>query len=177
MILAVLGLLVFIALALLTWRRVVEERAIRWRLYGLRDELRTLAYSDRRLLSTQLFRRLDYHITAHCGTLSDVSIWSLLPICLLDRHGRAEVEKQQVELVSQLERPENREVALLYDRSVNLMIKHLLLRHVFITCLAGVTLFGLLGAYFAARWSSERIISGAFGPVALAGGSRVVRAA
>jgi hypothetical protein len=171
-------LLVLAALVLVTWRRIVEERAIRWELYALRDELRSLAYSDRRLLDTTLFRRLDYHITAHCGSLSDVSIWSLLPVFLFDREGRSEVEKQQVILVSQLKKPENREVSVLYDRSVRLMVKHLLLRHVFLTAMAALTLFGILGAYLAARWTSERIVSGAFWPpVVPMGPSRAIRIA
>ena len=160
-----IGLLTLLAVALLSLRRAVSERTIRWRLYAIRDELRNLAYKDRRLLDSPAFRKIDGGISAQCRILPEVSLWSLLPVIALDRSSREEVEHRQIVLAAELQKPENAEVSKLFHASVNLMIKHLLWRHMFLTFVAGLTLFGLLGIHICAKWASERIISGALTPL------------
>ena len=160
-----IGIFTIIAVALLTVRRAVAERSIRWQLYALRDQLRELAYHNRGLLNSPAFRRLDESISAQCAVLPDVSIWSLLPVMAFDHEGRHEVEVHQQELARELQRPENADVFKLFGKSVALMIRHLLWRHMFLTAVAGFTLIGLFAIYFSARWASERIISGALKPI------------
>lgn len=168
-----IGTLTLITVALLSVRRAVAERTIRWRLYAIRDELRGLAWTDRRLLDTVAFNRMDAGISTQCSVLPDVSMWSLLPVFALDEEGREAIEERQMQLAKELREPNNAEVSRLFDRSVGLMIQHLLWRHMFLTLIAGVTLFGLFGVYFCAKWASERIISGALKPVLSGGGSGV----
>jgi hypothetical protein len=159
----ILACLVGVATVLLMYRRAVEERAIRWQLYCLRDELRALAYDDVKLKHSALFRRLDHNITMHCATLSDVSIWSLLPVFIIDKDGREKVDARQRQLAPDLRK--NPAVKKLYDNSVRLMIRHLLWRHMFLTGVAAVSLVGIFLAFSCARWASERIVSGALEPV------------
>lgn len=174
--LGALGFLTILAVGLLTARRAVVERSIRWQLYALRDQLRERAYHNRSLLSSPAFRRLDQNISAQCAVLPDVSIWSLLPVMALDHEGRQAVEQRQQMLAEELKRPENAEVSELFDKSVGLMMRHLLWRHMFFTAVTGATLIGLFAVYFGARWASERIISGALKPI-LPSGPGVAHAA
>lgn len=159
----IVAILAIALTSLLIFRRATEERAIRWKLYALRDELRKLAYEDRSLLDSTLFRRLDRSITGQCATLTNVSIWSLLPLFAFNREGRRVVDARQRLLEAELD--EQKAVARLYDQSVHLMMRHLLWRHMFLTTLAAVTLVGVWPVYVSAKWASERILSGALKPI------------
>jgi hypothetical protein len=94
----------------------------------------------------------------------DLSIWAILPVFALDREGRLDVEERHLALQRNLADPANADVAALYERSVTLMTRHLLLRHLFLTLVAAVTLVGLAGLYVFFVWSARRIVSGALQP-------------
>lgn len=161
------GFLTVLATTLLAYRRRVEERAIRWQLYALRDELRDLAYSDRTLLAKPLFRQLDRNVTLHCATLGDFSLWGFAGGYAMSgkavrRAVSASVKERQRVLSEELQRPENENIASIYHRSVSLVMRHLVWRHLFITIVSVGTLVGIALGYLSSRWIAERVVSGAF---------------
>jgi hypothetical protein len=162
MVFIAIGALTLIAVCLLNFRRAVEERTIRWKLYAQRDRLRRLAADNRALLHEEAFVRIDRAISIQCGSLPNVSVWSLLPVLAFDN---THTEEMQRAFAEELGKPINREITQLFDESISLMIKHLLWRHMFITMLAGVTIVGAIALYGAAKWASERIVSGSIEPV------------
>ena len=175
---SVVLVLTLVALGSITihFRREVAERNIRWKLYALRDKLLELAYHDRSLLEQEIFQEIDRNISYHCGRLEDVSLWSLLPVFTSDHAGRAEVEKRQQIRQDALVQLNNEDVTDILEQSAKLMVQHLLLRHLFLTTIVGVTVVGGFMIYFVARWTSERIVSGALIPVKPAGSSGLAAA-
>lgn len=171
---AFIGAVTAIGSCLLIYRRAVEERIIRWKLYQLRDELRLLAYNDVRVRNSAIFKRLDRNFTAHCAALGDVSLWSLLPVIILDVNGRKQADELQRQLAPELRKfPE---VERLFTQSASLLMRHLLWRHMFMTLTATLTLIGLLPVWFCTKWASERIVSGALKPVLPVSGAGTVHA-
>ena len=159
------GCVTLLALTVILYRRAVEERAIRWKLYALRDKLRDSAYRDRGLLGSPVFRRLDAILSGHCGSLIDLSFWALLPLFWMDRDGRLDAEEHQVGFERSLAEPRNAELAKLYEDSVSLITRHLLLRHMFLTFVAAISLIGAVLLYMMTSWVARRVMSGAFQPV------------
>lgn len=165
MTLVMFGTIVFLATLVLSYRRDLEERTIRWRIYALRDELRWLAYEDEPFRKSGLFLRLDSSFSLQCTTLENLSLWTigtvLIVAKMINRNAPKEAEIDHARIMRELAKPEHEKVRKLYMESCGLIFRHLVIRHILLSVLAGVTLLpGLIG-FFMSRWLSARLMSGA----------------
>lgn len=131
------GLLGMLAAQVVFWRRAVEVRAIRWELYRLRDDLRRVAYEDRSLLSSDIFRIMDASLTASCAALDELSLWTVLPRILFS--DRERIEGKQRHFETRLYQPQHAALLPIYEQSTRLLAKHLAWRHMFISTIAIAT--------------------------------------
>lgn len=167
MILAAIGLLTVIAVFTIYLRQAVEERKIRWQLYGLRDELRFHAISNERILDSAVFSRLDKMLTIYCASLHELSLWSAIPIMFSLADKKAQIEDEHRKWEHQLNKPDNAALKAIYEQSAALMIRHLQWRHMLLTGLSYVTLVGFWVCHRWGMWLSQRILSGAIRPAIL----------
>lgn len=163
MILAAIGTITFLASLTLLWRRAVEMRVIRWRLYELRDSLRHMAYENPELLRSGVFRSLDHMLSAHSSQLNEISLWTILPRVLFS--DRQKIEGIQRDFEMRLRQPKNQAMIPIYERSAMLIGRHLAWRHIFLSIVAVVTILGIVLCHQVGKWLGARIISGAVLPV------------
>lgn len=141
---ALVGVVAWLAALVVFWRRAVEERAIRWQLYRLRDDLRALAFNDPDLLDSEVFMTLDRTLTTRCARLEHFSAWTAMATLTLKRDSRRQVEGLQKDFITKLNQPKNAPMIPVYDASTSLLMRHLMWRHMFITGLSIVTLIGVV---------------------------------
>jgi hypothetical protein len=162
MILIAIGSLTVAASIIVFWRRAVEMRVIRWELYRLRDELRLVAFSDRALLKSDIFRAIDSALTRNCAHLDELSLWSILPVIFWG--DRRKIEGQYRDFMTKLNQPQHAALIPIYETSSDLFAKHLAWRHVGVSVLATVTILGIVMCGTAARWLTNRIVSDVMRP-------------
>jgi len=144
-----IGLLTLITVANLSYWRLVRARALRWKLYALRDRLRWQAIEKPSLVGSRMFWTLDESLTNDCAYLEELSLWRLLSAGFFWRHDRAEWKEQFRALTSELAQPGNEEIGRLYTESVNIFVVSLCARHIVLFLVALVTIVGPFVLY---RW-------------------------
>lgn len=146
MILIAISVLTFAAAEMIFLRRRIAERAIRWKLYELRDQLRFAVIEEPALGRQTAFLTLDRSITNLCASLPTMSLWTFLSI------GREkslwnEAKERTRQLQQQLDKPENARLRTIYTEVSEQIAKHLALRHLFLTTVVATTVLGILFAY------------------------------
>lgn len=137
------------------WRSVME-RSVRWKLYELRDELRRYAIDHPEVRSRRAFHRIDNSISALCGSMKYVNLWTLLLIPLLARESRSAAE----ELRKDLSRQENAWLVPYYEKSVSLTARYLGWRHCMAMLVLLPTVFGFALIYVCTVKAARKAIGG-----------------
>ena len=163
MILVAVGGLSLLASYLVYWRCAVEMRSVKWQLYGLRDELRSIAFDHRELLDSDVFQTLDNRLSVFCTRLEGLSLWSVLPVVFFS--DRKRIDGLQRNFTVKLHQPKNVVLVDVYERSCGLLVRHLVYQHMFTVIFALATVVTIVFCYTAPRWVSERVLSGALRPI------------
>lgn len=163
MILIAVGTITLLFSVVLFWRSTVEQRAIRWEMYATRDKLRRMALEDPGIRHSEVFTTLDRTITTQCRSFNQLSLWSALPVVAFADKRRANA--RQADFEAKLSQPQNEKLRPVHREVIGQFARHLLWRHVLICMLAGVTLVGIAGIYFAMKWLAGRLASDAIRPI------------